>query len=134
MSGWNGSGDTPRELTACCSISDGAASRAVEFDAGCTHVPDGASVSAYEWNLGDGASAAGEVVEHVDNSAGDDTVTLLVRDDEGIEGRTTRLARVRDTVLELRPPELLVPVDATAQLAAIAVGDFGSSEKLTTTA
>jgi PKD repeat protein len=131
VNGWDGVSDTPLELTACFTLSDGVESRAVRVDASCTFVPDGVNVSAYEWDFGDGASANGEVVEHSYEVAGNYTVTLVVRDNEGDDVSTTKPAALEDTRLELYPEDLILAVGVSSQLAAVAVGDFNFREDLT---
>jgi plastocyanin len=54
----------------------------VEFDASDSDSPNG-DILSYEWNFGDGSSAAGEQVRHVFESPGDYTVTLKIVDEEG---------------------------------------------------
>jgi len=54
----------------------------VTFDASGSSDADG-SISSYEWDFGDGATASGQSVSHTYDSSGDYTATLTVTDDEG---------------------------------------------------
>ena len=65
----------------------------VLFDASASHDPDGRIV-AYRWEFGDGATGAGRSVEHIYKMPGTYTVTLVVRDDDGLEKATARSLRV----------------------------------------
>ena len=51
----------------------------VSFDAAVTD-PDGDTISSYEWNFGDGATASGQNVSHAYSGLGAKTVTLTVTD------------------------------------------------------
>ena len=55
------------ELLPCANASDTVtvAGTVITFDASCTRVPDGDSVTAWRWDFGDGQSEEGQVVEHV---------------------------------------------------------------------
>ena len=55
----------------------------ITFDAGTSSDPDG-TVMSYEWKFGDGTVATGPVVTHRYALAGDYTVELEVRDDDGL--------------------------------------------------
>lgn len=63
--------------------------------------PDAASgsgIETYEWNFGDGDIAVGEIVSHQYKAAGTYTVTLLVRDADGLEGMATDTITVSSAV------------------------------------
>jgi hypothetical protein len=120
-----------RALTACFAAEDGDASREVAFDASCTVVPDGVTVNAYNWDLGDDNSASGEAVEHTYAAAGDYTVVLSIEASDGNRYDTSRLVRIRDTTLSITPQDRTLAVDGTLQLTVRLVGDFGLNEDVT---
>lgn len=64
------------------------------FDASASFDPDGTIVS-YAWDFGDGMSASGTTTYHQFSSAGNYTVTLTVRDDDGASGTTTRQVSIQ---------------------------------------
>lgn len=75
------------------------------FDARCdggrcvldaTATVDDGEVVAYLWDLDDGHTDRGAIVEHTFPADGDYRVTLTVRDDEGASGSTTQTVRIRD--------------------------------------
>ena len=61
----------------------------VALDGAYSSDPDG-EVVAWEWDLGDGATASGRTVEHTYATAGAYTVTLTVTDDDGQRATTTQ--------------------------------------------
>ena len=61
----------------------------VTLDARSASDPDG-SITSYEWDLGDGATATGQTVTHSYASAGRYTVEVTVTDDSGATDTTTR--------------------------------------------
>ncbi|MBI4600918.1 MAG: PKD domain-containing protein [Planctomycetes bacterium] len=67
----------------------GPAPLAVDFDAGCTRSTD-ASVSAYDWDFGDGASAQGQKVSHVYASPGIYTAVCRVTTAAGTRSSARR--------------------------------------------
>lgn len=64
----------------------------VVFDATPSYDPDG-WIAALTWNFGDGAGSGGWRTEHTYERPGIYTVTLLVRDNAGFEGRMTDVIR-----------------------------------------
>ncbi len=64
-----------------------------EFNASNSYDPDGTIVS-YDWDFGDGTTGAGEVVDHIYNSTGLYTVTLIVTDNRGGQATDTTLAAI----------------------------------------
>jgi PKD repeat protein len=69
----------------------GAAGGTLAFDGSGSSDPDG-SVSSWQWNFGDGATAAGQSASHTWSAAGVYMVTLTVTDDMGLTG--TEIAQV----------------------------------------
>ncbi len=65
----------------------------VTFDAAGSGDPDGA-VTAYNWQLGNGAVATGETIQFAYSSPGQYQVTLAVVDDDGSRTTTTETVRV----------------------------------------
>jgi PKD repeat protein len=57
----------------------------VSFDASSSYDPDG-TITAYNWDFGDGTSATGPVTQHTYSSAAVYTVSLQVTDDKGETG------------------------------------------------
>ena len=58
----------------------------------------GTGIEIYEWNFGDGGSAAGETVSHHYTSAGTYSVTLTVSDSEGSAGTVTKNITISATI------------------------------------
>jgi serine protease len=88
-------GDVPPPiLNAAFSVSSSApeAEEVVVFDASDSE----GSIAAYEWNLGDGTTATGEVVEHAYADAGDYSVTLSVETDDGASDTESETVSVSD--------------------------------------
>ena len=56
--------------------------QSISFNAGESSDPDG-SITAYEWNFGDGSTATGATPAHAYSAAGDYPVTLVVSDGSG---------------------------------------------------
>lgn len=69
------------------------------FNATDAHLPD-TQITAYEWDLGDGSTAEGEIVNHVYENAGTYNVTLTVHGDEG-----STLTETRDIDVDVERPE-----------------------------
>lgn len=67
------------------STTSGIAPLAVSFDASASYDPDG-SISAYQWDFGDGVTASGVVVSHTYTREGDFNARLTVTDNQGVAG------------------------------------------------
>ncbi len=65
------------------------------FDASDSQDSDG-TITAYEWNFGDGTSATGMTVSHSYASAGDYAVILLVRDNDGADTSVTKYFLIQE--------------------------------------
>ncbi|NBC22689.1 MAG: S8 family serine peptidase [Gammaproteobacteria bacterium] len=76
------------------SDSDGFAPLMVSFDASAAADPDG-TITAYDWEFGDDATATGATVSHTFQDTGTFTVTLTVTDDDGATAATSRNIRAR---------------------------------------
>jgi len=72
----------------------------ITFDASCTTLPEGDSVTAWRWDFGDGQSAAGEVVEHSYEFEGDYVVELTIEHTGGPDA-TVQIAISIIKVVEL---------------------------------
>jgi serine protease len=66
------------------------------LDASDAYDPDG-TVQAYDWDLGDGTTGSGEVVDHTYDEAGTYEVTLTVTDDEGATDDDAQTVDVGDS-------------------------------------
>jgi len=66
----------------------GDAPLSVRFSAGTSYDADG-TITAYEWNFGDGSVGTGRSIDHVYTAAGTYTVTLTVTDDAGETSQAT---------------------------------------------
>ncbi|MGH7491793.1 MAG: PKD domain-containing protein [bacterium] len=67
--------------------------------------PDGGSITAYQWDFGDGATASGAQVSHRYAAAGNYPASLEVTDDEGAKGTANfevRIAAQPDSTNDLR--------------------------------
>jgi|Deesub1362A_J573_1020465.scaffolds.fasta_scaffold00437_2 PKD repeat protein len=69
----------------------------VTFDAS-TSESDGGVILWYYWDFGDGATAnvTSDTVTHAYSAVGNYTVTLLIKDDEGLSGTTSKILSVRE--------------------------------------
>ena len=70
------------ELTSCLQVDAPPAvfpGDTVSFDGSCSRANEGAEITAYEWDFGDGNTATGPMVEHTYASSDIYTVTLTVR-------------------------------------------------------
>jgi PKD repeat protein len=72
---------------------DPRAGERVTFDARNSTDPDG-SITAYEWEFGDGTTATGETATRTYDAAGEYAVTLTVTDDDGTTNATTETVSV----------------------------------------
>lgn len=77
------------------------AGESVILDASPTEHPDGTPITHFEWTLGDGAEATGEVASHVYTDPGEYGITLEVRDELGREDEAYHVI----TILEEAPPD-----------------------------
>jgi len=68
------------------------------FDASLSFDIDGRIVS-YEWDLGDGTNATGEIVTHSYSSPGSYVVNLTVTDDKGATNLTSKTIKVIEKVM-----------------------------------
>jgi PKD repeat protein len=66
----------------------------IAFSAALSRDPDGAPLSAFLWDFGDGTSGRGKRVQHTYVSDGTYTVTLGVRDRERLDGLATRTVTI----------------------------------------
>ncbi len=81
----------PEETTSCEEMTfDGSLSYDTDYQ-GQTAYDE---ITAYYWYFGDGSSAQGKVVKHQYSSNSDFTVQLVVIDDEGLPGSTSRTVTV----------------------------------------
>ncbi|MDA1315908.1 MAG: PKD domain-containing protein [Acidobacteria bacterium] len=90
----------------------------VNFDGTGSSDPDG-TITAYDWDFGDGNAAGGSTTNHVYNSAGNYTVILSVTDDGGATDTDT-LQIVVDALPTNQPPTASAsanPVSGTVPLA-----------------
>jgi len=69
----------------------------VSFDASTSDDRDGSIVS-YDWSFGDGSNGSGETTTHTYESAGEYTVELTVKDDDGAKEEAT------DIIYVITPP------------------------------
>ena len=65
----------------------------VSFDGGGSSDPDG-SITAYQWNFGDGSTGTGVNPDHTYNTDGSFTVTLMVTDNAGASDTDTTTATI----------------------------------------
>jgi PKD repeat protein len=77
-------------------VLSGFAPLAVVFSAADSSDSDGI-IAQYSWNLGDGATAAGETVQHTYETPGQYTVVLTVTDDAGQTGETAITVSVEES-------------------------------------
>jgi hypothetical protein len=89
-----------------------------QFNAGGSTDADG-TIVAYEWTFGDGTTGTGVTASRVYAAAGNYTVGLTVRDDDGATNSTTRTVTVTNT-----PPPAVLAQDAFSRTAA---GGWGSA-------
>ncbi|WP_323675499.1 S8 family serine peptidase [Halorubellus sp. PRR65] len=70
------------------------AGESATFDASASGDSDG-SISSYNWDFGDGATASGQSTSHTYSAAGDYTVSLTVTDDAGATDTATQTVTVQ---------------------------------------
>jgi hypothetical protein len=87
-------------LIACFTIDrdQGTVPLEVNFDASCSEVPSGRSISSYQWNFGDGSSGTGRTVRHVYQNTGTCTATLTIIDNQNNRSSSTRTIRVNAVI------------------------------------
>ncbi|HDO19797.1 MAG TPA: PKD domain-containing protein, partial [Thermoplasmatales archaeon] len=92
----------------------GMVNQTVYFDGSGSYDTDGNIVS-YIWDFGDGSFSTGKKVQHIYSQAGNYTVTLTVRDDDGGEDIDTTTACISD-VKENNPPVAVIDVPSYAMV------------------
>ncbi|TDE39086.1 PKD domain-containing protein [Antarcticimicrobium sediminis] len=84
----------------------------VRFDGGGSTDSDG-SVTRWDWDFGDGASASGQQVEHAYERPGSYEVALVVRDDSGaplnLDRDTLRVVVNATPIADAGPPQVVAP-------------------------
>ncbi|MBN2244268.1 MAG: PKD domain-containing protein [Candidatus Aminicenantes bacterium] len=65
----------------------------VSFDASGSYDPDG-TITSYDWDFGDGTSGKGRIIDHTFTKTADRTVTLTVKDNEGLTDWTSTQIRI----------------------------------------
>jgi subtilisin family serine protease/PKD repeat protein len=95
----------------------------VQADGSGSMDPDG-SIQSYSWDMGDGTSLSGEVVEHSYSSLGNYSVQLTVEDSDTNQAIDTETVSVRD----LQDPEAVFTVNDTSLEASIDAVEFDSSQ------
>src|SRR5262249_44230750 len=69
----------------------------VNFNGATSTAIPGRTIANFAWDFGDGTKAQGRTASHVFAAAGDFTVTLVVTDDQGQVGSTTKTVTVATT-------------------------------------
>jgi PKD repeat protein len=89
----------------------------VSFDGGASSDVDG-SIVAYDWNFGDGATAAGMAVNHIYSVPGSYTARLTVTDNQGGSNSTTAMIQVNPTsiLLPAAPSNLVATALSRTQI------------------
>ncbi len=85
----------------------GSVNEEITFDAGNSYDPGTADTLTYTWDFGDGSTATGKVVTHAYSSAGNYTVTLTVKDDDGASSTDTTYATITE-----QPPQPKMHVES----------------------
>ena len=75
------------------SFTDNCTALACSFNGSGSSDPDG-TITSYSWNFGDGASSTGANASHTYTAAGNYSVTLVVTDNSGATGNSTRTISV----------------------------------------
>ncbi len=74
----------------------GSVGEEITFDASGSYDAGTADTLTYEWDFGDGSTASGKVVTHAYSQAGNYTVTLTVKDDDGGSDTDTTYATITE--------------------------------------
>ncbi|NJM16452.1 MAG: PKD domain-containing protein [Bacteroidales bacterium] len=78
---------------ACFSSAQQSGSLTVNFDASCSTPGDGASITGYSWNFGDGSTGSGQTTSHTYASAGNYSVALTIQtNNSGSDVQTSTVA------------------------------------------
>jgi PKD repeat protein len=109
--------DTPVALFSF-SPTSGPPPLSITFDASASYDPNG-TITAYNWNFGDGSTGSGRVVAHTYSSAGFFTVILTVTDNDGKSGsasNTVAVIKANDPPIaefSFSPTSGIAPVEVT---------------------
>jgi parallel beta-helix repeat protein len=87
---------TPPVASFVASPTAGRAPLAVNFDASASSDPDG-TIASYSWSFGDGTSGTGKIVSHTYTREGTFTATLTVKDNGGLEAKTSQEIKISST-------------------------------------
>jgi len=89
---------TPPVASFVASPTAGRAPLTVNFDASSSYDPDGTIVS-YSWDFGDGSSGSGRIVPHIYTTEATRTATLSVKDNNGLEGKSSQEIKISFTAI-----------------------------------
>jgi len=110
----------------------GVVGEALEFDA--SDSTDNVGIVSYEWNFGDGESAAGVTASHAYAEPGNYTVTLTVKDAAGNSGSDTLTVTVSEAVVKPTIDGLIgegeYPHNTTHSLTGITVYWYNDGEEI----
>lgn len=76
----------------------GTANQIISFDGTNSYDTDGGAITNYYWNLGDGTTKTGSIINHSYSSAGTFSVSLTVTDDEGQNNYISQLITILEPV------------------------------------
>ncbi|OHX63841.1 hypothetical protein NH26_19710 [Flammeovirga pacifica] len=96
----------------------------IQFDASASQPFEDRTIVKYEWDFGDGTTAEGVTASHTYENEGVYVVTLLVTDDLGDQGRTTKSIRALDLTLSSK-----ITTTQTVGFAPLYIGLDGSESK-----